>query len=118
MAHTLLGFHIGGGPQLGERPSYTDYGGEGMTSYDYGRWENEMADWKEKKNQQAQRQAIFQEMAQTVGPTPKAFVGGGGTRTAEEGLPAAGVGAMDEMALYGRPKKWPYISSIVNLRTA
>ena len=82
-------------------------------------YDQDMADWKEMKNLQDQRQAMFQEMAQTTGPTPKEWTSRAGKMEAGDPFSpiqvAGGPAPSDPMARYGRPKKWPYLQSIVNM---
>ena len=90
-----------------------------MTSGQYALYQQDMADWKEMKNLQDQRQAMFQEMAQTTGPTPAPYTSSAGKREAGDPFSpiqvAGGPAPSDPMARYGRPKKWPYLQSIVNM---
>jgi len=82
-------------------------------------YDQDMDDWREMKNLREQRQAIFQEMAQTTGPTPKEWTSRAGKMEAGDPFSpiqvAGGPAPSDPMARYGRPKKWPYLQSIVNM---
>ena len=93
--------------------------GHSMSDRQYALYQQDMADWKEMKNLQDQRQAIFQEMAQTTGPTAKEWTSRAGKIEAGDPLSpvqvAGGLAPSDPMARYGRPKKWPYLQSIVNI---
>ena len=93
--------------------------GHSMTAGQYALYQQDMADWKEMKNLQDQRQAMFQEMAQTTGPTPAPYTSSAGKREAGDPFSpiqvAGGPAPSDVMARYGRPKKWPYLQSIVNM---
>ena len=93
--------------------------GHSMSDRQYGLYQQDRADWEEMKNLQDQRQAMFQEMAQTTGPTPAPYRSSAGKREAGDPLSpvqaAGGLAPSDPMARYGRPKKWPYLQSIVNM---
>ena len=90
-----------------------------MTAGQHALYQQDMADWKEMKNLQDQRQAMFQEMAQTTGPTPAPYTSSAGKREAGDPFSpiqvAGGPPPSDVMARFGRPKKWPYLQSIVNM---
>ena len=56
--------------------------GHSMSDRQYGLYQQDRADWEEMKNLQDQRQAMFQKMAQTTGPTPAPYKSRMGTREA------------------------------------
>ena len=118
----ILGFDFFGGSNAGPKPQWDDPqfgGGQGMTDRQWRRYQQDRADWEEMKNLQDQRQAMFQEMAQTTGPTAKEWTSRAGKMEAGDPFSpiqvAGGPAPSDVMARYGRPKKWPYLQSIVNM---
>ena len=118
----LFGWNIFGGSNAGPKPQWDDPqfgGGQGMTDRQWRRYQQDRADWEEMKNLQDQRQAMVQEMAQTTGPTPAPYTSSAGKREAGDPLSpvqvAGGPPPSDVMARFGRPKKWPYLQSIVNM---
>ena len=83
----VLGLDLFGGGQPNIKPWLQDpsgkYGtGESMTDPQRILYGQDMADWEEMKNLREQRQAMFQEMSQKVGPTPSPYKSRMGTREA------------------------------------
>jgi len=75
--------------------------------------------WKLQEEERRKRQQMYQEMAQTPGDTPAPYKSRMGTREAGDPFSpvqvAGGPPPSDVMARFGRPKKWPYLQSIVNM---
>ena len=120
----LFGWNIFGGSNVGSQPQYGDYTGwsdgtQTMTQLQHSQYQQALNNWNVKNEERKKRQKIFQDMAQTTGPTPKAFTSSMGQREDVASLSpvqvAGGPAPSDTMARYGRPKKWPYLQSIVNM---
>ena len=118
----LFGFDFFGGSNVGPKPQWDDPqfgGGTSMTTMQHAQYQQAMNRWNIKNQEREKRRKIFQDMAQTPGPTPKPFKSQAGTREAGDPFTpvqvAGGFAPSDPMARYGRPKKWPYLQSIVNM---
>ncbi len=65
------------------------------------------------------RQEAYLAMAQKTGDVPREYRSRAGKREAGDPLSpvqaAGGLAPSDPMARYGRPKRWPYLQSIVNM---
>mgnify|MGYP003147903624 CR=1 FL=1 len=121
----LFGWNIFGGSNAGPQPrigDYTYWGDDNqraMTVLQQEEYRAAMNRWNTKNQEREKRRKIFQDMAQTTGPTPKDFRSSAGQKEFVETLApvqvAGGPAPSDPMARYGRPKKWPYLQSIVNM---
>jgi len=121
----LFGWNLFGGSNAGPRPrigGYTDWDDEGnrtMSLIQQEEYRAAMNRWNTKNQEREKRRKIFQDMAQTTGPTPKDFTSSMGQKEFVETMApvqvAGGPAPSDPMARYGRPKKWPYLQSIVNM---
>ena len=118
----LFGVDFFGGSNAGTKPQWNDPqfgGGTSMTTMQHAQYQQAMNRWNIKNQEREKRRKIFQDMAQTPGPTPKDFRSSAGQKEFVETLApvqvAGGPAPSDPMARYGRPKRWPYLQSIVNM---
>ena len=75
-------------------------------------------DWDRIEAARKKRQEAYEAMAQKTGPTPKGVDVGQYKEAGDPLSPvqvAGGLAPSDVMARFGRPKKWPYLQSIVNM---
>lgn len=115
-------FNFFGASNVGPRPQWDDPqfgGGTSMTTMQHAQYQQAMNRWNIKNQEREKRRKIFQDMAQTPGPTPR------GVDPSQERMEAVSslspidvegqLAPSDPMALYGRPREWPYLQSIVNM---
>tara|TARA_R110002020_G_scaffold133884_3_gene298788 strand:+ start:621 stop:1013 length:393 start_codon:yes stop_codon:yes gene_type:complete len=111
--------NVGPKPRIGDYTYWNDNDQRAMTVLQQEEYRAAMNNWNIKNQEREKRRKIFQDMAQTPGPTPNPFKSKAGTREAGDPLTpvqvAGGFAPSDPMARYGRPKKWPYLQSIVNM---
>ena len=90
-----------------------------QTAQQYGAWNQANEDWAAIEAARKKRKEAYEAMAQKSGDVPAAYKSRAGKREAGDPLTpvqvAGGLAPSDVMARYGRPKKWPYLQSIVNM---
>ena len=121
----LFGWNIFGGSNAGPQPRMRDYtywndnDQRAMTVLQQEEYRAAMNRWNVKNQEREKRRKIFQDMAQTTGPTPPGIDPSQKRLAPVDTLSpvqvAGGPPPSDVMARYGRPKKWPYLQSIVNM---
>ena len=81
-------------------------------------WNTAKENWDRIEAARKKRQEAYEAMAQKTGPTPKGVDVGQYKEAGDPFSPvqvAGGLAPSDVMARYGRPKRWPYLQSIVNM---
>ena len=81
-------------------------------------WNTAKENWDRIEAARKKRQEAYEAMAQKTGPTPKGVDVGQYKEAGDPFSPiqvAGGPPPSDVMARFGRPKKWPYLQSIVNM---
>jgi len=82
-------------------------------------WDQANEDWARIEAARKKRQEAYEAMAQKSGDVPREYTSRGEKREAGDPFSpvqaAGGLAPSDPMARYGRPKRWPYLQSIVNM---
>ena len=92
--------------------------GRTQTAQQLADWNQANEDWAAIEAARKKRKEAYEAMAQKTGPTPKGVDVGQYKEAGDPFSPvqaASGLAPSDPMARYGRPKKWPYLQSIVNM---
>jgi len=82
-------------------------------------WNTANENWSRIEAARKKRKEAYEAMAQKSGDVPREYTSRGEKREAGDPFSpvqaAGGLAPSDPMARYGRPKKWPYLQSIVNM---
>jgi len=92
--------------------------GRTQTAQQLADWNQANEDWAAIEAARKKRKEAYEAMAQKTGPTPKGVDVGQYKEAGDPFSPvqaASGLAPSDPMARYGRPKRWPYLQSIVNM---
>ena len=93
--------------------------GRTQTAQQKADWDEANEKWERIEAARKKRKEAYEAMAQKTGDVPREYTSRMGDREAGDPFSpvqvAGGLAPSDVMARYGRPKRWPYLQSIVNM---